>query len=486
MRGRALVGLAAILLIRSVGGLAAESESHHTQAACRVGTTKQLFLDDYVVDTMDGLHKVLHQANRHPNNPLLVPEHPWEGRALEAPIVFWDDDLKLFRIYYWALHSDAIYTCYATSEDGIRWERPVLGLHEGPDGGKDNNIVLRGEGTKARTRYVVRNPYSDDPAKKYVAMYIDNVPGLTEFIAYSPDAFHWTTAIKIGDLRNVTGGPPTPNPRFFLVEQRWAPGAEHRYRAIWRTGSQDLRNWGGGTWAIIRQANDDPNLEFYHATSHFLGADTYHGLHLGYYYPYHTQSEGARLADGTRMAGTIDTSLMVSRDTIEWHCVDRTKPFLPIGSKGAWDAGMVFGSPEIVVGDELRFYYGAWRSEHSAGAANDGGIGLAALRLDGFVSVEPIGQDGSFTTKPLEVAGRKLELNLDARGGAVSVEVLGPFGEPITGFRRNDAVAIQDVDDLGAQQHWDGREDLGGLVGRTVRLKFYLQNAKLYAFQIKE
>jgi len=485
MRGRALVGLAAILLTRSAGALAAETEPNDAPAACRVGTTKQLFLDDYVVDCVDGCEKVPHQANRHPNNPILVPEHSWEGRALEAPIVFWDEDLKRFRMYYWALHSDAIYTCYATSKDGIRWEKPVLGLHEGPGGSKDNNIVLRGEGTQARTRYVVRNPYSDDPAKRYVAMYIDNVPGLTEFIAYSPDGLHWTTAVKIGDLRNVTGGPPTPNPRFFLVEQRWRPGAEHRYRAIWRTESQDLETWGGGTWAILRQADDDPNLEFYHATSHFLGTQTYHGLHLGYYYPYHTQPEGARLGDGTRMAGTIDTSLMVSRDTIHWHLVDRSRPFLPIGAKDAWDAGMVFASPEIVVGDELRFYYGAWRLEHSAGAENDGGIGLATLRLDGFVSVEPIGQDGSLTTKPFRVAGARLELNVDARGGAASVEVLDPTGEPIPGFRRDEAVIIQDVDGLRVQPRWDGRADLDGLVGRTVRLRFYLEDARLYAFQIR-
>lgn len=485
MQGRVPVGWAAILPICAVGALAAETEPSDGQPACSVGTTKQLFLDDYVVDRVDGLEKVLYQANRHPDNPILVPEHPWEGRALEAPIVFWDEDLKRFRMYYWAMHSDAIYTCYATSEDGIRWERPVLGMHEGPDGSKENNIVLRGEGTQARTRYVVRNPYSEDPAKRYVAMYIDNVPGLTEFIAYSPDGLRWTTAVKIGDLRNVTGGPPTSNPRFFLIEQRWRPGAEHRYRAIWRTESQDLETWGGGTWAILRQADDDPNLEFYHATSHFLGTQTYHGLHLGYYYPYHTEPEGAKLADGTRMAGTIDTSLMVSRDTIRWHLVDRNRPFLPTGPKDAWDAGMVFGSPEIVVGDELRFYYGAWRLEHSAGVKNDGGIGLSTLRLDGFVSVEPIGQEGALTTRPFEVAGAKLELNVDARGGAASVEVLDPHGEPIPGFGRHEAVIIQAVDGLRVEPRWNGRADPNGLVGRTVRLRFHLKNAKLYAFQIQ-
>jgi len=47
-------------------------------------------------------------------------------------------------------------------------------------------------------------------------------------------------------------------------------------------------------------------------------------------------------------------------------------------------------------------------------------------------------------------------------------------------------VTIHDVDDLRVQQCWDGRADLDGLVGQTVRLRFYLRNAKLYAFQIQQ
>ena len=75
-------------------------------------------------------------------------------------------------------------------------------------------------------------------------------------------------------------------------------------------------------------------------------------------------------------------------------------------------------------------------------------------------------------------------MNVDAREGTVSVEVLDSSGQPIPDFRRDDAVTIQDVDDLQVQPRWDGRADLTGLVGRAVRLRFYLRNAKLYAFQI--
>jgi len=458
-----------------------------TERTVSVGLQKQLFIDDHVIDRMVGLRRVLQQARRHRRNPLVKPEHAWEGTALESPIVFRDDELKLFRMYYWAIGPDAIYTCYATSPDGISWRKPVLGLHAGPDGSKRNNIVLRGKGPSARTRYVVRNPYSDDPARKFLAMYIDNTPGLTEYIAYSPDGLNWTTANTIGDLRRVTGKPPTPNPRFFLVEQGWVSGSKNRYRGIWRTESQDLETWGGGTWAIRRQSDDDPNLEFYHAASHFLGEHTYHGLHLGYYYPFHTEAGGKKLANGTRMAGTVDTSLMVSRDTIRWQLVDRKTPLLPTGGKGCWDAGMVFASPEVIAGDELRLYYGAWRKEHSAGATNDGAIGLASLRLDGFVSLEPKnGSGGLVVTRPFKLAGGSLQVNADARKGRLLVEVLDRAGKPVDGLGAATCRPVS-TDRLRHEIRWSGTTRLEDLKGEIIRLRFRLSGkAALFAFAIRE
>ncbi|MBN2292617.1 MAG: hypothetical protein JXM70_09340 [Pirellulales bacterium] len=466
----------------SIFTFAVDETSKQNAVACKVGTVKQLFLDDYVIDKMDGLEKVLQQPRRHSNNPIVRNEHPWEGRGLQAPLVFWDADLNLFRMYYWAQLPKKIYTCYATSTDGIHWEKPLLGLHNGPDGSKENNIVLRGIGQEARTRYVARNPYSNDPQKKYVAMYIDNVPGLTEFAAYSPDGLNWTTANRIGDLRGCTGGPPTANPRYFLVEQKWAESPRGRYRGIWRTESQDLKTWGGGKWIIERQADDDPDLEFYHAISWFLGQKTYHGLHLGYYYPFHTLPQGKKLGDGTRMAGLIDTYLMISRDTINWRMIDRSKPFIPCGGKDEWDAGMVFAGPEVVVGDEIRYYYGAWRREHSAETDNTCAIGLATLRLDGFVSVEPKEKEGTLLTKPFVLEGDALVVNVDASRGSLRVEIQDESGKAIQGYTTMDASEIRG-DNIRVPVTFNGG-NVTGLKGKTVRLSFHLCGARLFAFQL--
>jgi hypothetical protein len=470
------VALAAVILTGTAPG-----------EICIVGLDRQLFLDDYVIARMDGCVRVLNQPARFEGNPIITPEFPWEGNVVVSPVVLWDPDMQCFRMYYWAQYDrdDRIFTCYATSTDGITWQKPMLGLHEGPDGTKQNNIVLRGEGRQARVRYVSIYPYATSPDERYVAMYIDNVPNLTEFIAYSPDGLNWTTRIKIGDLRGVTGEPPTANPRFFLVEQKWGHDerVDHRYRAIWRTESQDLRTWSGGKYAVQLLPDDNPDMEFYHATSHFLGTQTYHGVHLGYVYPYHTVPDGEKLNDGTRMEGTIDTELMISRDTIQWTRVAPRTPFLACGEKDAWDAGMLFVMPEVVVANEVRSYYGGYAYEHAT-QPNNGAIGLATMRLDGFVHVESTGEVGTLTTQPFELAGDALRLNVDARQGSVRVALLDDQENPIPGFEWNVCQSITS-DGLEETVRWKSKPDLSELNGRPVRLAFRLiEDARLYAFQV--
>ncbi len=126
MRGRALIGLAAILTIGSVTALAGEQEPNGADPACHVGTTKQLFLDDYVVDGMAGLDKVLHQAKRHLSNPILVPEHPWEGdRLILYGSVVYHETEKLFKIWHcgYAEGKGGLYQRIFHRGHGIRTER---------------------------------------------------------------------------------------------------------------------------------------------------------------------------------------------------------------------------------------------------------------------------------------------------------------------------------------------------------------------------
>jgi beta-1,2-mannobiose phosphorylase / 1,2-beta-oligomannan phosphorylase len=68
---------------------------------------------------------------RKSDKPVLSPEAPWEKVAVMCPHVIWDDQEKLFKMWYSAggqWEPDAI--GYATSKDGLNWEKyknnPVL------------------------------------------------------------------------------------------------------------------------------------------------------------------------------------------------------------------------------------------------------------------------------------------------------------------------------------------------------------------------
>ena len=111
-------------------------------------------------------------------------------------------------------------------------------------------------------------------------------------------------------------------------------------------------------------------------------------------------------------------------------------------------------------------------------------IGLATLRLDGFVSLAANSKPGAVTTKPFKLVGSKLEVNVDAAQGQVCVEVLDAAGQPIPGFAKRDCQNIKGIDELRFEPKWKRHANLGGLKDKEVRLRFHLQDAHLYAFKV--
>ena len=56
--------------------------------------------------------------------------------------------------------------------------------------------------------------------------------------------------------------------------------------------------------------------------------------------------------------------------------------------------------------------------------------------------------------------------------------------KPIPDFSVKEANIFSGVDELRLRPQWNSK-DLSALKGKTIRLKFYLLNAKLFAFQVK-
>ena len=61
---------------------------------------------------------------RQSNEPVLIPEQPWENMSVMNPWVLWDDEKNIYKMWYSAGETyEPNVICYATSPDGINWRK---------------------------------------------------------------------------------------------------------------------------------------------------------------------------------------------------------------------------------------------------------------------------------------------------------------------------------------------------------------------------
>ena len=115
-----------------------------------IGSRLELFVDEHLVDRLDG-DATLHLHKPKGREVVLTNDMPWEDDTMGYFAAFRDGDL--YRMYYRGFHhgtgeqARGEPMCYAESEDGIHWVKPKLGLFT-YDGSAENNIVLGGDGRK--------------------------------------------------------------------------------------------------------------------------------------------------------------------------------------------------------------------------------------------------------------------------------------------------------------------------------------------------
>jgi len=193
------------------------------------------------------------------------------------------------------------------------------------------------------------------------------------------------------------------------------------------------------------------------------------------------------------LARNHQTELAVSRDGIRWHIYDGEgdQPYFPRKVEvGGERVGLGWVTDGLIRrGDTI------WQYSNPEGRPRRKTVRFSQ-RLDGFVSLDAGEQTGTIITRPLIFEGDKLVLNVAAKG-PVKVAILNLPGIEITGFNigLTDApkkpvrgFGIDDCDPIRTDsvRHivtWKGDPDVGNLAGQVVRLRFEMQNAKLYAFK---
>jgi hypothetical protein len=298
--------------------------------------------------------------------------------------------------------------------------------------------------------------------------------------------------------------------RYLLYLRLWDP--PKKPVSGWRKVlfSELLKDQNGGKWTedeLVLEADQDdgPAADIY-----FMQVSGYAGYYIGLPAVYHRAA-----CHDLSMQGTIHGQLAASLDGRNWERVSQGQQFLPLGEPGAWDSGMVCPiCGPFMIGDKLLYYYSGQVNRHDEPLPKNyhRDCGIARLRLDGFVSLDAVGEGGTVLTTPLWPRGKYLFVNADARGGEIRVEVLqdytyielkefeaGKKGRglfrvenciPFTGNSTCHRVEWKSGENFfdSFPKGWNSPEAHAETKGRhhfterAISLKFYLRNAKLYSY----
>lgn len=251
----------------------------------------QLFIDDGIIESTMRLTRKYHPP-AYIYGPVLRAEHPWEGTALCLfGSVLRDEGTGRLRMWYlgWSGESHQrpdgrrriMNLCYAESDDGVRWEKPELGLVEW-EGSKANNIVS----IEHSNPTVIEDPLDPDPQRRFKVFKHGREPGLGRleamghYVSFSPDGLHLSEFKRIiprcGDRHSFMYDPRLERPWVCFTRP---PGYEEKYqrRMIARLDSADVMSWGQPEPVLIPDLNDPVDCQYY-AFYAFAHEDLYLGF----------------------------------------------------------------------------------------------------------------------------------------------------------------------------------------------------------------
>ena len=452
---------------------------------------RQLFVDDFLIESTT-LKRTFHLAEYPAGNPILKPDQPWEFSGRGPAVmpfsdgVWFDPKDQLFKMWYYAGYGAGL-TCYATSRDGLRWEKPKL------DVVPDSNSVFKGVRDSGT---VWLDPGATDPQQRFkMALYADGMFSLFR----SADGIHWTQAGKGAN----TGDRST----FFYnpFRQRWvfsvrSSSQRGRSRHYWET--TDFFNFSPPVsekaepvvWIASDSADWQRDDLLTPPQLYNLDCVAYESLMVGLFSVWRGDYRGAKQTPKARELDQLgrpkQNSICVgfSRDGFHWDRPDR-RAFCPVSEqKGDWNWGNVqsAGGGCLVVGDKLYFYVSGRAGKsfpgcdlHDAGAST----GLAVLRRDGFASMDAGNEEATLTTRPVRFGGKHLFVNADTKAGELRVEVLDGDRHVVEPFSRENCTPLT-ADKTMQAVTWKGVSDLSKLAGQEVRFRFQLRNGALYAFWV--
>jgi len=448
-----------------------------------IGSETQLFLDDWIVERMNGLRRTLHQ----PKKKGLLKEADgtdWQNGDVYMGNIVCQDRRGRFHMTYrygwWdpevrnlhpnigddKAHWQRYTTAYAYSEDGLSWHKPRLGLQEGPTGfrkqkefpyevpsgtSKDNNLGcpidfiydLHAHGNIAEPskRFLVRVVRKEDTHP-----FAKTVESQMYFAADWPD-FAKDPTWK-DKLTPVVGGCLSPRGFaslagydheagvWFAVSQdtlgRWIPRGG---RDIARYSSSDLVRWTGPELVLPVSADESKTatdtVEYMNLDPCRVGgAKT--GVWLGQLLVFHSDRSDPQYmmptARNVWRKGTTELRLALSRDAGKtWQRVCDKTVWLPCSPEPHGYDRLVFAQYPIRVGNEMRLYHTVYDGDHLI-FKRDGSLFEPGFVRTARTALATFRPDGYVSLDAGEQTGHLVTRALRFQGKELSVNVAAKKG----------------------------------------------------------
>eukprot|EP01052_Picozoa_sp_SAG31_P020913 SAG31_NODE_1593_length_7811_cov_13.037215_2_plen_964_part_00 len=473
-----------------------------TPAMINITQGRQLFVDDFLIESKQNVNQTFHSAVPFPLNPVLQPTESWEqGVALPFSGGLWwsngkDNRSGIYKIWY-SCGVSSNTTCFATSTDGITFHKPDLG--------NGMNIVT---GSGDHDGNVVWLDHEDpDPARRYKIAEVRRCKPSSPRCDFrhftllsSADGTNWSTVVTQSGV--LADRSTFFQDRFrdkFIYSIKTEPSATtpssgglnigraraYREATDFFKGSQWLGipsipygtpyDRDGTNSPVPWTASDalDPHLLINGSAAAFqpelynLDAVSYESLTVGLLSILSCKhSDDSRCPGPDRSHEFNQIFAAFTRNGFEWSRPPAPRtPLAPLNLHGCsldakrcknfnFEDSQSVGGGFVVHGDMLRIYVSGRTNEMRNSA-----VGFFILRRDGFASLAPsdVRAMASISTRMLfwsEPAERYLFVNFDpGDGGELRVAVLDEAGAAIAPFTIENCIPVRD-NSTRAQVRW--------------------------------